>query len=103
MGPDVVDDSGAPFSGDRSRTLQFSPVKPRIYLPVISGDQFRGGAREFEALSINVRRLHIRALLVDPTSGPAARTAFFAYPKMKRKMSRVSLTNGSLKVNLAAN
>ncbi len=85
IGPDVVDDNGAPFSGDRSRTLQFSPVKPRIYLPVVSGDQFRGGAREFEALSINVRRLHVRALLVDPASGPAARTAFFAYPQNEKE------------------
>src|SRR5260370_38574549 len=81
IGPEVVDSYGAPFSGDRSKTLQFSPVKPRIYLPVVSGDQFRGGAREFEALSVNVRRLHIRALLVDPASGPAARTAFAAYPQ----------------------
>ncbi|MBV8213405.1 MAG: hypothetical protein JOZ08_09305, partial [Verrucomicrobia bacterium] len=79
IGPDVVDEYGAPYSGDQSRTVQFSPVKPRVYLPVVDGDQFRGGAREFEALSINVRRLHIRALLVDPASGPAARTAFAAY------------------------
>jgi uncharacterized protein YfaS (alpha-2-macroglobulin family) len=79
IGPEVVDSYGAPFSGDRSKILQFSPVKPRIYLPVVSGDQFRGGAREFGALSVNVRRLHIRALLVDPASGPAARTAFAAY------------------------
>jgi alpha-2-macroglobulin len=79
IGPDVVDEYGAPYSGDQSRIVQFSPVKPRIYLPVVTGDQFRGGAREFEALSINVRRLHVRALLVDPANGPAARTAFAAY------------------------
>ncbi|MBV8278866.1 MAG: hypothetical protein JO170_26895, partial [Verrucomicrobia bacterium] len=79
IGPEVVDEYGAPYSGDRSRSVQFSPVKPRVYLPVVAGDQFRGGAREFEALSINVRRLHIRALLVDPASGPAARTAFAGY------------------------
>jgi uncharacterized protein YfaS (alpha-2-macroglobulin family) len=79
IGPDVVDEFGAPYSGDKSKTVQFSPVKPRVYLPVVAGDQFRGGAREFEALSINVRRLHVRALLVDPASGPAARTAFAPY------------------------
>ena len=79
IGPDVVDEFGAPYSGDQSKTVQFSPVKPRIYLPVVAGDQFRGGAREFETLSINVRRLHVRALLVDPASGPAAKTAFASY------------------------
>jgi uncharacterized protein YfaS (alpha-2-macroglobulin family) len=79
IGSDVVDEDGASFAGDRSRTVQFSPVKPRVYLPVVAGDQFRGGAREFEALSINVRRLRVRALLVDPASGPAATTAFGAY------------------------
>jgi alpha-2-macroglobulin len=79
VGPDVVDEFGAPYSGDHSKTVQFSPVKPRIYLPVVVGDQFRDGAREFETLSINVRRLHVRALLVDPASGPAAKAAFAAY------------------------
>jgi alpha-2-macroglobulin len=79
IGPDVVDEFGAPYSGDQSKAVQFSPVKPRVYLPVVVGDQFRGGAREFEALSINVRRLHVRALLVDPASGPVARTAFASY------------------------
>jgi alpha-2-macroglobulin len=79
IGPDVVDEYGAPYSGDQSRTVLFSPIKPRVYLPVVAGDQFRGGAHEFEALSINVRRLRVRALLVDPASGPAARTAFAAY------------------------
>jgi hypothetical protein len=29
IGPDVVDEYGAPYSGDQSRTAQFSPVKPR--------------------------------------------------------------------------
>ena len=85
IGPEVVDEYGSPFSGERSRTLQFAPVKPRIYLPVTSGDEFRGGAREFEALSVNVRRLHIRALLVDPPSGPAARTAFAAYSQNEKE------------------
>ncbi|MBV8482761.1 MAG: hypothetical protein JO077_07850 [Verrucomicrobia bacterium] len=79
IGPEVVDEFGASYSGDQSRTVQFSPVKPRVYLPVVAGDQFRGGAREFEALSINVRRLRVRALLVDPASGPVARTAFAPY------------------------
>ncbi|MGA7130085.1 MAG: MG2 domain-containing protein [Chthoniobacterales bacterium] len=79
IGPDVVDTDGATFSGERSRTVQFSPVKPRIYLPVVSGDQYRGGARQFEALSINVRQLHVRALLVDPANGPSAKRAFAAY------------------------
>ena len=81
IGPDVVDTDGAAFSGERSRTVQFSPVKPRIYLPVVSADQYRGGARQFEVLSINVRRLHVRALLVDPASGSSAKRAFAAnYP-----------------------
>jgi uncharacterized protein YfaS (alpha-2-macroglobulin family) len=79
IAPEVVDKDGAQFAGDRSKTIQFAPVKPRIYLPVVSGDQYRNGARQFEALSINVRRLHVRAVLVDPAGSPSAKAAFAAY------------------------
>ena len=77
--PELADKFGVPMEGEHSRSFQFNPVKPRVYLPVSSGDQFRNGNRQFEVLSINVQRLRVRALLVDSVNGPAAKKAFAAY------------------------
>jgi uncharacterized protein YfaS (alpha-2-macroglobulin family) len=77
--PELVDKFGVSLEGERLRSFQFMPVEPRVYLPVTSGDQFRNGIRQFEVLSINVQRLRVRALLVDPVNGPAAKNAFAAY------------------------
>ncbi len=77
--PEIVDKFGMPMEGEHSRSFQFAPVKPRVYLPVISGDQYRNGHRQFEVLSVNVRRLQVRAVLVDPANGPAAKKAFATY------------------------
>lgn len=79
FGPELVDKFGVPMEGEHLRTFQFEPVKPRVYLPVTSGDQFRNGNRQFEMLSVNVRRLQVRAVLVDPANGPAVKRAFAAY------------------------
>src|SRR5258708_12483744 len=67
------------MEGEHLRSFQFAPVKPRVYLPVTSGDQFRNGNRRFEAFSVNLQRLRVRAVLVDPVNGPAAKKAFAAY------------------------
>ncbi|HET9378115.1 MAG TPA: MG2 domain-containing protein [Chthoniobacterales bacterium] len=77
--PELVDKFGLPMEGERSQSFQFTPVKPRVYLPVTSGDQFRNGNRQFEVLSVNVQRLRVRAVLVDPVNGPTAKKAFAAY------------------------
>jgi alpha-2-macroglobulin len=79
--PELADKYGVPMEGEHLRTFQFVPVKPRIYFPVTSGDQFRNGNRQFEMLSVNVRRLQVRAVLVDPANGPAAKKAFAAYDR----------------------
>jgi uncharacterized protein YfaS (alpha-2-macroglobulin family) len=76
---DVVDKFGVPMEGEHSQTFQFAPVKPRVYLPVTSGDQFRNGNRQFEVLTVNVRRLRVRAVLIDPANGPAAKKSFKTY------------------------
>jgi uncharacterized protein YfaS (alpha-2-macroglobulin family) len=77
--PELVDKFGVPMEGEHLRSFQFAPVKPRVYLPVTSGDQFRNGNRQFEAFSVNLQRLRVRAVLVDPVNGPAAKKAFAAY------------------------
>jgi alpha-2-macroglobulin len=77
--PELVDKFGVPMEGEHLRSIQFTPVKPRVYLPVTSGDQFRNGNRQFEVLSVNMRRLQVRAVLVDPANGPAAKKAFAEY------------------------
>jgi alpha-2-macroglobulin len=76
---DLVDRFGVPLDGEHSHSFRFAPVKPRIYLPITSGDQFRNGNRKFQVLSVNIRRLKVRAVLVDPANGPAAKKAFAAY------------------------
>jgi alpha-2-macroglobulin len=77
--PELVDKFGLPMEGEHLQSFRFAPVKPRIYLPVSSGDQFRNGNRQFEILSVNVQRLRVRAVLVDPVNGPATKKAFAAY------------------------
>jgi uncharacterized protein YfaS (alpha-2-macroglobulin family) len=77
--PELVDRFGLPIEGAQSRSFQFAPVKPRIYLPVTSGDQFRNGDRQFTMLTVNVRRIQVHAILIDPTNGPAAKKAFANY------------------------
>jgi uncharacterized protein YfaS (alpha-2-macroglobulin family) len=77
--PDVADKFGVPMEGEHSQTFQFAPVKPRVYLPVTSGDQFRNGNRQFEVLTVNVRRVQVRAVLIEPANGPAAKKAFGTY------------------------
>ncbi len=76
---ELADKFGVSMEGEHLRSFQFNPVKPRVYLPVTSGDQFRNGNRQFEVLSVNVQRLRVRALLVDSINGPAAKKAFAAY------------------------
>jgi uncharacterized protein YfaS (alpha-2-macroglobulin family) len=76
---ELVDRFGLPMEGEHLQSFQFTPVKPRIYLPVTSGDQFKNGDRQFEILSVNVQRLRVRAVLVDPIHGPTAKKAFAGY------------------------
>ena len=77
--PAFVSDAGLPLTGERSRAFHFDPVKPRLYLPQITGHQIAGGRRKFPALSVNLRSLHIVAQLVPPEKVAAAIIAFEKY------------------------
>ena len=75
----VIAQNGLPFEGDRVRTFEFGPVKPRLYLPEITAHQIRGGNRKFEVHSGNLKVLHVTARLVVPSEVPRAITAFSQY------------------------
>ncbi len=79
--PALISDAGLPLSGERSRVFRFDPVKPRIYLPEISGHQIAGGRRKFPALSVNLRSLRVNAQLIAPEKVGAAVEAFAKYNK----------------------
>ena len=79
--PTLISDAGLPLTGERSRAFRFDPVKPRIYLPEITGHQIAGGRRKFPALSVNLRALHVVAQLIAPEKVGAAVEAFAKYDK----------------------
>jgi uncharacterized protein YfaS (alpha-2-macroglobulin family) len=76
----VVAESGLPFSGQRVRTFVFGPVRPRVYLPEITGHQVMGGRRKFPIVSVNVQSLHVVARLVTEKV-PQSVEAFEKYEK----------------------
>lgn len=73
--------SGLPLSGERSRAFKFDPVKPRIYLPTITGHQSANGLRKFIAHSVNLKSLRVIARLVPPAKAAQAVAAFEKYHK----------------------
>ncbi len=79
--PALIADSGLPLSGERSRALTFDPVKPRIYLPAITGHQSANGMRNFLAQSVNLKSLRIIARAVPPEKTAQAVAAFEKYAK----------------------
>ena len=79
--PALISDAGLPLSGEPSRVFRFDPVKPRIYLPQITGHQIAGGRRKFSALSVNLRSLRVIAQLIAPEKVGAAVEAFSKYSK----------------------
>ncbi len=77
----LLAESGQAISGALSRTFRFAPVKPRVYLPEITGHQILGGRRKFPVQSVNLKSLRVIARLVPPDRAPQAVEAFAKYDK----------------------
>jgi hypothetical protein len=77
----LLSSDGLPVSGERSRTFRFEPVKPRIFLPQITGTQILGGRLNFPVLSTNLKTLHVGAGIVPPDKAAHALEAFEKYNK----------------------
>jgi uncharacterized protein YfaS (alpha-2-macroglobulin family) len=79
--PSVISQEGLPLEQNQPRTFEFPPVKPRVYLPEITGHQIRAGNRKFELRSINLRSLQITVRRVAPADAPKALDAFRKYDR----------------------
>ncbi len=79
--PSLIAQSGLPVSGPLSHTFQLGPVKPRVYLPEITGHQIRAGRRKLEALAVNLQSLWVTARRVKPEAVTAMVAAFEDYEK----------------------
>ena len=77
----LLSSSAMPISGERSYPIQFELIKPRLYLPEITGHQILGGIRKFPARSVNLKSLRVRAVLVAPEQAAQAIAAFDGYHK----------------------
>ena len=77
--PSLLGQSLQAFSGERTRTFHFEPVKPRLYLPAITADQLRGGERKFPVRGVNLQSVRITAQLVAPTAAAQAIETFKKY------------------------
>ena len=75
----LLSDSGLPVSGKLTRSFRFAPVKPRLYLPEITGHQRSDGQRKFPVRSVNLKSLHVIARLVAPAKAAQAVGAFDNY------------------------
>ena len=62
----VHDLAGLPFSGERMQKFRIGAVKPRVYLPAITGHQMASGVRRLPITTINMQKLHIMARIVAP-------------------------------------
>lgn len=78
---EVISADTLPFAGQRSRAFRFQPVRPRLYLPEITGHQIQSGQRKFEVLSANLAALRVTARLVAPADAAAAIEAFKGYER----------------------
>jgi uncharacterized protein YfaS (alpha-2-macroglobulin family) len=79
--PSLLGESLQALSGERTRTFRFAPVRPRLYLPAITADQLRGGARKFPVHSVNLQSVRVTAHLVAPEHAAQAVEAFAKYAK----------------------
>ncbi len=77
--PAVVSEDGLPFQGNRRTPFRFAPVAPRLYLPLVTGHQIRGGLRKFEALSSNLKAIKVKAQVVAAEDAAASVKAFEKY------------------------
>lgn len=79
--PALLGDSLQTLSGERTRAFRFAPVRPRLYLPTITADQLRGGARKFPVHGVNLQSVRVTAQLVAPEHAAQAVEAFAKYAK----------------------
>ena len=75
----LLSENQLPLSGDLTRSIKFDPVKPRVYLPEITGHQLLAGQRKFPVHSVNLKSLHVTARLVPPAKAAQAVAAFDHY------------------------
>lgn len=80
--PAVISEDGLPFQGKRITPFRFSPVSPRLYLPLITGHQIRDGLRKFEALSANLKAIKVKAQVVAAPDAAASVKAFEKYNRI---------------------
>ncbi len=76
IGQDVVSSAGAPFDGPRERTVRFSPVPPRLYLPELTMAQILGGRRVLPVRSVNLASLSVKATLLPDDQAARAWNLF---------------------------
>ena len=79
--PTLLGESLQGLSGERARTFRFAPVRPRLYLPTITAEQLRGGARKFPVQGVNLQSVRVTAQLVAPEAAAQAIEAFAKYAK----------------------
>ena len=79
--PALLGESLQGLSGERTRAFRFAPVKPRLYLPAITAEQLRGGARQFPVRGVNLQSVRVTAQLVAPEAAAPAIEAFAKYAK----------------------
>ena len=79
--PALLGESLQTLAGARTRAFRFAPVKPRLYLPTITADQLRSGARQFPVRGVNLQSVRVTAQLVAPEAAAQAVEAFAKYAK----------------------
>lgn len=75
----LLSESGLPLAGQLTRSFRFAPVKPRVYLPEITGHQRVDGQRKFPVRSVNLKAIRVIARLVVPAKAARAVGAFDRY------------------------
>ena len=75
----LLSESALPLVGKLTRSFRFAPVKPRLYLPEITGHQRVDGQRKFPVRSVNLKALRVIARLVAPAKAAQAVGAFDRY------------------------
>ncbi|MCX6875618.1 MAG: MG2 domain-containing protein [Verrucomicrobia bacterium] len=77
--PSLLSEGGLPLDGKLTRSFRFAPVKPRVYLPEITGHQRVDGQRKFPVRSVNLQSFRVIARLVAPAKAAQAVQAFDRY------------------------
>lgn len=76
---DVLGEDGRAFGGPDLVGFRVGNVKPRVYLPLVTGQQLRFGRRELPLRVVNVRQVDFRVLRVPPEKLAVVRQAMKGY------------------------